>query len=359
MRVLLVDTERGFRGGQRQLVLLGEGLKRRDQPFAVALQAGGELERACSDRGFEVVPLRQRGAWDPRAVSALVSELGRRSYSLVHAHASHAHTAAVGALRAAGGPPLLVSRRVDFGIGHPPFNRFKYGERVARFLAVSDAVSRVLQQGGVDPRRISVVREGVDPLPAAQRSPREIRRDLGVDEDAVLLFSAIALVDHKDPLTSVRAVAAAQGPVHLAIAGDGELRPSIERCIRDLDANDRVTLLGQRHDVPDLLRAADVFVLSSRLEGLCTSLMDAGMAGLPTAATAAGGIPEVVEDGRGGILVSVGDVEGLSRAIDRLAGDPALRAEMGRAAAERVRLHFTADRMVDDTVHVYREVAGR
>ena len=359
MKVLLVDTQRGFRGGQRQLMLLGQGLRDRAISFAVALQADSELERACLDRGYEIVRLRQRGAWDPRAVTALVRELKERRYDLIHAHASHAHTAAVGALRVAGGPPLLVSRRVDFPVGRPPFNRFKYGDRVARFLAVSEAVGAVLRTGGVDPRRISVIHEGVDPLPALVRSRDTLRQELGVDERTTLLFAAIALVDHKDPLTAVRAAAAALGPVHLAIAGDGELRPSVERCIRELGAGARITLLGQRHDVPDLLRAADVFLLSSRLEGLCTSLMDAGMARLPTVATAAGGIPEVVEDGRTGILVPTRDADSLAQAIDRLAGDPLLRAEMGRAAAERIGRHFTTDRMVDDTVCVYREVAGR
>lgn len=359
MRVLQLDTERGFRGGQRQLMLLCQGLGRYDVQFSVALQAGSALERACLDHGYEVVPVRQRGAWDPRAVTAVLRELKRQPYDLIHAHASHAHTAAVGALRAAAGPPLLVSRRVDFPVGRPPFNRFKYGNRVARFLAVSDAVGAVLRAGGVAPQQISVVHEGVDPLPPPNRSREALRQELGVDERTTLLFTAMALVDHKDPLTAVRALSATQGPVHLAIAGEGALRAAVERCIHDLGAGNRVTLLGQRDDVPDLLRAADVFLLSSQLEGLCTSLMDAGMARLPTVATSAGGIAEVVEDGRTGILVPPRDADSLARAIDRLAGDPALRAKMGRAACERVGHHFTTDRMVDDTVRVYREVAGR
>jgi len=359
MKVLQVDTERGFRGGQRQLELLCLGLKRRGLPFAVAALGGSELERTCLGHDFEVVPLSQRGPWDPRTVTGLIGELERGGYDLIHAHASHAHTAAVGALRLRGGPPLLVSRRVDFPVGRPPFNRYKYGDRVARFLAVSDAVGEVLREGGIEPRRITVVREGVDPLPRPHRSRTEVRGELGVDDSTILLLSVTALVDHKDPMTAVRAAAAARCPVHLAIAGEGELRPAVERGIRDLGVDDRVTLLGQRDDVPDLMRAADVFVLSSHLEGLCTSLMDAGLARLPAVATAAGGIPEVVRDGRSGILVPIRQPDSLAAAIDRLAGDPALREEMGRAAAERVRRHFTADRMVDDTIGIYREVAGR
>ena len=357
MNVLQVDTEPGFRGGQRQLLFLCRGLRRLGVETTVALRGGTPLEQVCRDEGFPFVVLRQSSPWDPRAVADLAGALHRERFDVVHAHASHAHTAAVTALRLPGGPPLLVSRRVDFGIGRLPLNRYKYGRGVARFLAVSRAVAEVLRAGGVEAERIELVAEGVEPLPEPARSRDEVRREIGLDPSTLLLLGTGALVDHKDHPTAIRAVARASADVHLAMAGDGELKSAIEQCVAEEGAAGRVTLLGHRTDVPDLLAAADLFVVSSHLEGLCTSLMDAGLARLPVAGTAAGGIPEVVVDGETGLLVPPRDADGLAAAIDRLATDLDLRQRMGDAAAARIEGGFMAEHMVERTLRIYEEVA--
>jgi len=247
---------------------------------------------------------------------------------------------------------------VDFGIGHPPLNRFKYGDVVRRFLAISEAVAAVLVHGGVPRERIAVVHSAVPPLPTPVRPRGHVRRDLGVGDSELLAVTTAALVDHKDHATAVRAMARVRAPVWLAIAGEGELRPCIEAAIRDHEVGDRVVLLGQRDDVPDLLAAADLYVASSHLEGLCTALMDAGQARLAVAGTTAGGIPEVVEDGRTGILVTPRDDAALATAIDRLAAAPDLRRALGDEAANLVAERFSVDRMVDHTLALYREVTG-
>jgi L-malate glycosyltransferase len=356
MRVLHVDTERGFRGGQRQLLLLCVGLSDAGIDSEVAVRAGSALETECRGRGIATFPLDQAVPWDPRAMAGLGRKLS--SVDIVHAHASHALGAAVGALAVAGGPPLVASRRVDFSIGRPPLNRLKYGSRVARFLAISAAVARVLQDGGVGADRIRVVPSAVEPLPTVQRSRDDVRGDLGVDRGTTLALTTAALVDHKDHPTAVRAVSRCAAPVHLVIAGEGEDRAKVEACIRAEGVADRVTLLGHRTDVPDLLAAADVYVASSHMEGLGTALMDAGLARLPVVATRAGGIPEVVEHGRTGILVPPRDHAALAAALDGLASDAARREALGIAGAERVARRFSVAQMVEGTLAVYREVIG-
>ena len=140
------------------------------------------------------------------------------------------------------------------------------------------------------------------------------------------------------------------------MAGEGELRGDVEACVHGEGVAERVTLLGQRGDVPDLLAAADVYLAASHMEGLGTALMDAGLAGLPVVGTRAGGIPEVVEHRRTGILVPPRDPDALAQAVDEIAADAALRRRMGRAAADRVARLFSVERMVEQTVAVYREV---
>jgi len=361
LRVLHVDTEAGFRGGQRQVLLLCGGLRERGVEATLLAREGGELARAAAAQGIAVTCVRQGVPWDPRPVRRLRWLLRRTPVDLVHAHASHAHGAAVAALAtipAPARPPLVVSRRVDFPLHGPLARRIKYGPLVRCFLAVSRAVAGVLEEGGVPPDRVRVVHSGVPPLPPPDRGRDEVRRALGVAPDRPLLLTTAALVDHKDHATAIRAVARCRAHVRLVIAGEGPLRAALDRLIEAEGVGDRVQLLGQREDVPDLLAAADLYLASSHLEGLCTALMDAGRAGLAVVGTSAGGIPEVVRDGETGLLAPPRDPAALAARVDRLVQDPPLRERLGRAAAARVEQAFSVDRMVAGTVQAYREVLG-
>ncbi len=356
MRVMQVDTEPGFRGGERQVLLLGRALADAGVEVLLAARRGEPLAAAARERDLRVVELPQASPLDPRTPGLLARAIRRHGIDVVHAHSSHSLAAAAAAVRLVDGAVLVASRRVDFSIGRPPWNRLKYGRRVARFLAVSEAVARVLRAGGVEPDRVTVVHSAVEPLPAPSATREVVRRRLGVGPRQALLLTTAALVGHKDHPTAIRAVRRVERDVVLAIAGDGELRREIEGAIADAGAGDRVRLLGHRDDVPDLLAAADVYVASSKLEGLGTALLDAGLARLPVAATAGGGIPEVVIDGETGILVPPGDHRALAAAIDGLVADPGLARRLGEAGRERVLREFSVERMTARTLAVYQEV---
>jgi glycosyltransferase involved in cell wall biosynthesis len=140
------------------------------------------------------------------------------------------------------------------------------------------------------------------------------------------------------------------------IAGEGELRPALERQIREHHLEKHVLLAGFRPDALSLHKAFDVFVMSSITEGLGTSLLDAMACGKPIVATTAGGIPEVVVDGETGFLVAPRDHEAMASAIVTLLKDESLRRRMGDAGRARARVHFSAERMVQDTLRVYARV---
>jgi glycosyltransferase involved in cell wall biosynthesis len=143
------------------------------------------------------------------------------------------------------------------------------------------------------------------------------------------------------------------------ILGEGDNRPGLERQIKELHLEKHVFLPGFRADVLGFLRAFDLFVMPSVSEGLGTSLLDAMAASKPTVATRTGGIPEVVIDGETGILVPPRDHHALAQAIARLLKDQQLRETMGNAGFERVQRVFSAERMVERTLEVYRAYAGR
>jgi glycosyltransferase involved in cell wall biosynthesis len=168
------------------------------------------------------------------------------------------------------------------------------------------------------------------------------------------------LVAHKGQkhLVDAAAVVVRQVPdARFVIAGEGELRGALEQQIKHLGLEKHVLLAGFRPDILSLHKAFDIFVMSSVTEGLGTSLLDAMACGKPIVATTAGGMPEVVEDGKTGILVPPRDPEAMAGGIVTLLKDESLRHAMGQAGLSLAQARFSAERMVQDTLRVYERVA--
>jgi len=356
LRVLHIDTERGWRGGERQAFWLAGELARRGHRSIVAARPGEPLARRAAEAGLDVVSCNPFGELDPRAALQLRAAIRRERVDVVHAHTSHA--VAAGALATIGTRiPMVVSRRVDFPLRANAGTRWKYG-RAAAIIAVSEAVQRVLVASGINPSLITVVPDGVDVHRAAAPASTETLTNLGVQPGAPLVVQVAQLVGHKDPINFVRSVAHARRIVpnlQALLVGDGPLRGDAEREVHTLMLDGVIHLAGYRMDADALLAAADVAVLSSREEGMGSVLLDALAFGRPVAATRAGGIPEVIVDGDSGLLAEVRDPEDLGAAIARLVTDRELAARVSSRAQARA-AEFSVERMTDRTIEVYDRV---
>jgi glycosyltransferase involved in cell wall biosynthesis len=269
----------------------------------------------------------------------------------LHAHDAHALTIA-GVAGLLTGTPYLATRRVDFPLRRPALWR-----RAARIIAISEAVRRVLLADGISAQRVVRVHSGID-LEAVRRTRSgDIRTRLGLPDTGPLAVAVGALVGHKDHATLVDAAAAlrtTRPELHWVIAGEGPLRGALTARIAARDLGDRVHLPGQVPDPLRLIAAADVFVMSSREEGLGTSVLDAMALDVPIAATAAGGIPEMLDRGAG-VLSPPGDGTALAASVERILADPALRASLIRRAQDRVE-EFSATAMAEGVLAVYRSL---
>jgi glycosyltransferase involved in cell wall biosynthesis len=353
MRVLHIDTETGWRGGQQQVLLLARGLAShpRFRGEAITLcRPGSELARRLVAAGLPRAELDVGSPWSPLAVwrlRRLADELG---VDILHAHASHAHTLA--ALAAFGTQRHLVAtRRVDFA----PKGAWKY-RRCARVVAISQAIAAILRAAGTAPERLAVIPSGIDPARFAAADRARGRSALGLGADDLVVLCVAALEDHKDHATLLAAwsrLAEAHPRAHLILAGDGALHGTLAAQAASLP---RVRLLGFREDIPDLLAAADAFALTSHLEGLGTAVMDAMCCALPVVATRAGGIPELIEDGVDGLLAPVRDAAAVAERLGRVLSDGGLRARLGAAARATAGRRFLADAMVDGYVDLYDRV---
>ncbi len=355
--VVHVDTALGWRGGQNQVLLTAQGMAARGVATEIACRAGGALEARARAAGVAVSPMPFRGDLWPPAVLALARRLRQAPGAALLLHDPHAVSAGLLAARVGRARPVVAVRRVDFRL-RGPLSRAKY-RACARVIVVSRAIDSVMEQGGLAPERLRLVYEGV-PDRAPQPGGRAALAELGVPEGAPVVGNVAALTDHKDHATLIRAMALLrerQPEAWLVVLGEGELRGTLEALARSLRLSDRVVFAGFRRDLDRLLPSFSVFCLSSRLEGLGTSLLDAMALGLPIVATAAGGIPEAVDDGVTGRLVAPADPRALADALAEALGDEHRLREWGAAGRRRFLERFSAERMVGETLRVIEDAA--
>lgn len=357
MKVVHVDSAASWRGGQNQVLLTALGMTARGHEVVIACQRGGALASRAREAGLDVRPLAFRGDLWPAAAWGLARLLRGFSPDVVQLHDPHALSAGLLARGLGARARLFATRRVDFRV-KSVLSRAKY-RAAARVIAVSRAIAAVLERDGLAPDALRVVHEGVpDRIP--QPGGRDALRDLGIPGDALVVGNVAALTDHKDHETLLAAAARVLARVPCArfvIVGDGELRRPLEARARALGLEGRCVFAGFRTDLDRLIPAFDVFCLSSHMEGLGTSLLDAMAFGRPVVATRAGGIPEAVADGVSGRLVDPRDANGMAEALANVLEDGPRRRAWGEAGRARFLEHFTDERMVERTLAVFQEVA--
>ena len=361
MFTLHIDTARTWRGGQNQVLVTVLGLRAGGHRTFLVARPDGELRRRAEE-GLDVLGLAPMTEMDLGAAWRLARVLRRLRPEIIHAHDPHAVAMAALALSMSTytpKPPLIASRRVDFRMKGNALSRWKY-RQVDCFVCASDAIRRMVIDDGIPASRVVTVHEGID-LGRIDAAPAaNLHEELWLPHHAPLVGNVAALVPHKGQrhLIEAAALVVRQVPdARFVIAGEGELRPVLERAIKEHRLEKHVLLAGFRPDVLSVHKAFDIFVMSSVTEGLGTSLLDAMAASKPIVATTAGGIPEVVVDGETGFLVAPRDHEAMAAALVRLLKDASLGRRMGAAGLERARKKFSAERMVAETLRVYRRVA--
>jgi glycosyltransferase involved in cell wall biosynthesis len=256
----------------------------------------------------------------------------------------------------------LIARAASAGTGIPIVN-VAHGwpaERYARVaplmraadrvIAVSPDVRDKLIGGGMDPDRCVVVQNGIDLSPLAPREPEQraaLRASLGVGPDELLVLNVgrlSAQKAHHHVFSIATRLRDSHPGLRFAVAGTGERADELAAMLEASGQGDRVQLLGERRDIPDLLDAADIFLSCSDWEGMPLTTIEAMGSRLPCVATRTEGT-ELLLGEDSGIVVPVGDVAALADSLARLADDPALRQRMGTAGKDRAYERFSHDRV--------------
>jgi glycosyltransferase involved in cell wall biosynthesis len=368
VRVLHVITSLGIGGAERLVLAAARGLPRdRFEQAICCLEERGARAREAEAAGVPVYSVDSfPGLRHPLAFARLVRIVRRVRPTIVHTHLQSANLYGRLAARLAA-VPIVIATEHNVYAAKP--RRYVLVERMlARgtdaIVAVSVEVQRFLgRQLRVAPSAIRVVHNGVALEPPSEAGASELRARLAVGPGGVRLATVASLTPKKGLDVLVCALArlkAAGVDCAAALAGEGAERRRIEASIARLGLADRVHLLGAVVNVADVLGAADLFVLPSRVEGLPLALLEAMAAGKPVIATAVGGVPEVVESNVNGVLVPPNDEAALADAIAALARSPEERARLGDAARRTIeRGGFTEEAYLASLTKLYGELLNR
>ncbi len=372
----MLSTNLGKGGGaEEQVMLLSLGLRVRGWCLKiVSLLPPSPLSAELENSDIPIASLgMRRGVPDPRAIFRLIRELRAFRPDVVHCHMPQANLLAR-AVRPLHSIPVVIStlhsltmERVNGSSGRSLEIAHGLTDRFSDLTTVicRAGVQRCVAGGAVPSGRITVVHNGVntaDYQPNAD-TRRRMRQELGVDDLFVWLAVGRFTPAKAFPdliRASVKMFERSSQPAVLLICGQGQLEEQIRSLVRECGIDCHVRFLGLRRDIPQIMNAADGFVMSSHLEGLPMTLLEASATGLPMVATAVGGNPEIVLDGKTGFVVQPRDVDSLAVAMERMmnlsASERNAMSDAGRAhALER----FDVESILDRWERLYSELIAR
>jgi glycosyltransferase involved in cell wall biosynthesis len=362
MKILYVIGGLGVGGAERQLLYLVEGIARLADVTVVSLSGSDvallpEFERLAR---VQSVLCPKRPGVDPMLIPRLVVMLRRERPAIVHTYLRTAGYWGRVAACLAGVPILIASER------NIEIERGRIANLLDRTLSlVTDRVvvnanairDYLIRTERIAPARIEVIRNGI---PVSQTlleaDLSRVRWELGLGEFEHVVGFIGRLVPQKNPwlfLEMAKAVLGSGLKCGFLLVGDGPLRATLTDQAHTLGIQEAVRFAGVRNDVPRILGAIDLLVLTSDWEGLPNVILEALAAGVPAVATNVGGVGEVLADGVTGYVVPPRDLSTLVNRVVRILGDRGFRSECGRRGQEYVQSHFSISAMVDRTVSLY------
>ena len=359
MKILHLNTEKTWRGGEQQTLYLLQVLKERGIFCHLVCQPDSPMAQKAHEAGLAVFPIFMHGETDPMACFRIRNLIKTFHYDILHSHTSHAHTLAF--LASIGCRVCrLVTRRVDFSIFRHSFLRLsgiKYRYMADYYIAISHKIKDVMVADGIAADRIFVVHSGVDLKRFAGVSGDHLITEFNLTPGGKVVINVAHLAGHKGQQFLVRAIPRVVKKipgVRFFIVGKGELLAELKALAASLGISRELVFTGFRSDVGAFYKIADLFVMSSVQEGLGTALLDALAEGKTVVATDCGGIPEIIRDGDTGRLVEPANPMALARGIIDALRDPEQAGRMADRGRALVQNRFSIETMAESNLAVYR-----
>jgi glycosyltransferase involved in cell wall biosynthesis len=359
MRILHTEWSDGWGGQERRIIAEMAGMARRGHHIVLATRPHAKIAAKAREANIGVIELPFSRRTDLGSILRLARYLKRERIDVANTHSGVDSWIGGLAAKLAGTPVLVRTRHLNLPLKRNLLNFVHY--LPDRIITCGEGMRRHLAEGcGFPPGQLVSIPTGIDFAAFSPRKSRDaVREELRLREgDFVVLMVGIirGVKRHEIALKATKQLLAAVPRAQLVLAGEGPMQPDMERLARELGIADRVHFLGHRDDVPDLMAAADVLLLTSRSEGVPQAVTQALGLGLPVVATKVGGVPELIEHERTGLLIPPENPEAAAEALTRIAQDRDWAAKLGTAGREHVLAHFSLEAMLDHTEQLFVEL---
>lgn len=356
MKILHIDTGKEWRGGQRQALFLHEGLLSCGIESVVVCNADGVFPEKCKE---SIIPVKFKGEADLGFLRELKKIIKAEKPDVVHTHDAHSLTPALVAKAFGLRFKLINTRRVDFSINKGFIKRKKYDNRqVNKIVAISKAIRSMLIEDGISEDKLALINSGVRfPKSVDYAYVQTLRKKYGL-HGRYVIGNIANISDHKDHRTLIDAFVKFWkifDDAVLMIVGGGPLSAEIKAYAESTPCFSNIIFTGHTDKVYEHIALFDIFSMSSKTEGLCTSIIDAMFMLRPVASTAAGGIPELVKNNFNGLLTTVKDSDALASSFTEIFNDSVLAQKFG-ANGFHTALKFSDSMMVSKYIALYKEL---
>jgi glycosyltransferase involved in cell wall biosynthesis len=361
MKILHLSSERSWRGGEQQMAyLIGESSKQGVQNFVIARKDSAFAEH-CKKQNIQLLEVGFKNEVDVFSVFKIKKFCKEHQIDLIHAHSSHSHALAVLSCVFGNRTPTILSRKVDFPIKSNWLSHWKFNHRsIAHIICVSDAIKEILLVDLKDKSHLTTIHDGID-LNRFHgiKGKNLLKKEFGVDANKKIVANISAIAPHKDYFTFVdtaEILLQERDDLHFFIIGDGPLKAEIENYVSSKNLNQHITFTGFRNNVADLFPDIDVFLMTSKTEGLGSTLLDAAANKVPIVSTNAGGIPEFVAHEITGLLANTQDAKQLAFEVSLLIDNTELQTTLCTNALEKLTHYFTKEMMANKTINLYGKI---
>lgn len=353
LRILHVDPEKDWAGGETQVMGLIERLSSHGHENALLCHPDGQLTEVARRMNVRTLSFRVRNDLDLRPVFGLKKLIQKEAFDIVHFHTKRAHGLSLWLWRVRPEVRYVVTRRMDYPVKRSWYNDRLYNRRVDGVVAISEKIRDLLLEGGVKSEKIRVIHSGIDLRPY---SVEPVERQSSTRPTLGTVAVLERRKGHRYLLEAAKILRERGIRPRILLAGRGKERAYLEQLVTRWGLQREVVFMDFVSDVPNFLRSIDLFVLPSLNEGLGVSIIEAMAAGRPVVASGVGGIPELVQDRMTGLLVPPGDAQKLAEAIARLLSEPSLMETMGAVARKKVQRDLSMEQMADKNEDFYYEL---
>lgn len=362
LNILFANSIQMFAGGEVWMLTTIDELKRRGHQVTLLCRPNTKLAERARHQGIDLITLKMRGDFDPVTIFHIYRLLKNKRIDVILNNMEKELRLSGVAAKLARIQAVVSRRGIDYPLKNKLRYRFTYNFLTTRIVANSESTKRSLLSNApwLNPNRIQVIYNGIDPDKYSENETTDLREEFNVPKDSPIIGFVGQLNERKgfDTLLPAFNLLLQNVPnAILLIAGKGDTLEQIKHFADENQIKNNIKLIGFRDDVPNIMRTIDLLVLPSWWEGFGIVLIEAMAASKPVITTNISSMPEIITHAETGLIVSAKNIEELYEAMHQLITDSAETKKMGQRAHKVVEMRFTLQRMVDQYENLFFELA--